>query len=57
MNAFEIAQKLGGTTKEGQKKFLVCCPAHPDGTASLAIQDGDSGRVSLTAMPVVVALT
>ena len=47
MNAFEIAQKLGGTTKEGQKKFLVCCPAHKDSTPSLAIKDGDSGRVLL----------
>jgi putative DNA primase/helicase len=46
MTAAEIAMTLGGAKKVGSQ-WLCRCPAHPDRTPSLALRDGNDGRVLL----------
>ena len=43
MNAASIAKALGGHKVGGA--FMASCPAHADRTPSLAIRDGDDGRI------------
>ena len=38
-----IAKALGG--QRAGSSWLAPCPAHEDGTPSLALRDGDAGRV------------
>src|SRR5436309_3150776 len=45
ITAEEIARALGGRMTSGQ--WICCCPAHNDRTPSLAVRDGDDGRVLL----------
>jgi hypothetical protein len=43
MSAEALAQALGG--RRSGRTWLACCPAHDDREPSLAIRDGDDGRV------------
>jgi len=43
MSAEDLATALGG--KRDGAQFIACCPAHDDSTPSLAIRDGDDGRI------------
>ena len=43
MNAESLARAIGGRRSGGT--WLACCPAHDDREPSLAIRDGDDGRV------------
>lgn len=43
MNAESLARALGG--RRSGRTWLACCPAHDDRDPSLAIRDGDDGRV------------
>lgn len=44
MKAAVIAQALGGAARNGQG-WLARCPAHDDGSPSLSLADGESGRL------------
>jgi len=43
MNADSLARALGG--RRSGRTWLACCPAHDDREPSLAIRDGEDGRV------------
>lgn len=43
MNAAAIARAMGG--RRTGRTWMACCPAHDDATPSLALRDGDDGRV------------
>lgn len=43
MNAEGLARALGG--RRSGRTWLACCPAHDDREPSLAVRDGDDGRV------------
>src|SRR5215472_13797592 len=45
MTAAEIAAALGGGQQSGSPWLRCTCPAHGSSTLSLAIRDGDSGRL------------
>lgn len=44
MTAAEVAQGLGGALQTGSQ-WLARCPVHADRTPSLALRDGDGGRL------------
>lgn len=45
MSANTLLQHLNKIKRTGQGKWLACCPAHADKTASLSIRELDDGRV------------
>jgi hypothetical protein len=48
MNATALAEAIGGKRQRKSKGgWVVCCPAHPDRSPSLSIDDGEDGRVLL----------
>lgn len=47
MSASILLSKLSRVKKTGADRWMACCPAHPDKTASLSIKDLPDGRVLL----------
>jgi hypothetical protein len=47
MSAEALISHLDGVRRTGAGRWLAKCPAHDDGTASLAIRELDDGRVLL----------
>ncbi len=45
MNIEALISRLDGVKETGPGKYLSRCPAHDDRSPSLAIKDGDDGRV------------
>lgn len=45
MSADTLLQHLDKVKRTGQGRWLACCPAHADKTASLSIRELDDGRV------------
>jgi len=45
MTANDLLSKLDKVKCAGQGKWLACCPAHADKTASLSVRELDDGRV------------
>lgn len=45
MSADILLSKLHKVRKTGQGKWMACCPAHDDSSASLSIRELDDGRV------------
>ncbi len=45
MSIETLISRLDGVKETGHGKFLSRCPAHDDRSPSLAIKDGDDGRV------------
>ena len=46
-NAQQIAEALGAAKSSGTNTWMCRCPIHEDGTASLAITDGDDGKIKV----------
>ncbi|MGA8147282.1 MAG: DNA primase [Gallionellaceae bacterium] len=47
MNADLLLSHLEKVKRTGQGRWLACCPAHQDRTASLSIRELDDGRILL----------
>jgi DNA primase len=47
MRADELVSRLQKVRSTGPYKWMACCPAHPDKTASLSVKCCDDGRVLL----------
>lgn len=47
MTLDQIVERFDGARPNGKGGYLVRCPAHPDDTASLAVDPGDKGGVIL----------
>ncbi len=45
MSADILLQRLGKVKRTGQGRWMACCPAHLDKSASLSIRELDDGRV------------
>ncbi len=45
MTAESLLSRLDGVKETGRGKYVARCPAHEDRSPSLAIKDGDDGRV------------
>lgn len=45
MSADNLLQHLQKVKRTGQDKWLACCPAHEDRTASLSVRELDDGRI------------
>ncbi len=45
MSAYILLSKLHRVKKTSQGKWMACCPAHQDRSASLSIREVDDGRV------------
>lgn len=45
MTADDLLSKLDKVKRTGQGKWLACCPAHADKTASLSVRELDDRRV------------
>lgn len=45
MTADNLLSKLDKVRRTGAGRWLACCPAHPDKTASLSVRELDDGRV------------
>lgn len=45
MTADDLLSKLDKVKRTGRGKWLACCPAHADKTASLSVRELDDGRV------------
>jgi len=47
MSIDTLVSRLDGVKETGHGKFVARCPAHDDRSPSLAIKDGDDGRILL----------
>ena len=47
MNIDTLISRLDGVKETGHGKYIARCPAHDDRSPSLAVKDGDGGRVIL----------
>ena len=47
MSIDNLVSRLDGVKETGHGKYIACCPAHEDRSPSLAIKEGDDGRVLL----------
>ncbi len=45
MDCADFVARLEKARKTGQNRWIACCPAHPDKHPSLAVAEGDDGRV------------
>ena len=47
MSIETLISRLDKVRETGHGKYIACCPAHDDRSPSLAITDGDDGRILL----------
>jgi len=47
MDSITLLNYLDKVRKNGTDKWISCCPAHDDKSPSLAIKEGDNGRILL----------
>lgn len=45
MNAEDFVSRLNKTRRTGPNSWTACCPAHEDHSPSLAVTEGDDGRI------------
>lgn len=45
MSADNLLSRLQKVKRTGQGRWMACCPAHPDRSASVSIRELDDGRV------------
>lgn len=47
MSAAALLSRLNKVKRTGQGRYMACCPAHQDRSASLAVKELDDGRILL----------
>jgi len=47
MSAAALLSRLHKVKRTGQGRYMACCPAHQDRSASLAVKELDDGRILL----------